>query len=177
MKLNENISRIKFLMETISSVDVIEQNVSDPRLIKILKNIENVTNQKFEQSHFDKEKSISGDLKIENGGLDSQALKAFQRLQSVCDKLFYDEDSYRTYERQAELFIEYVKKYGSIDGAMRLRAIPGFSQHHTGKAFDVKPIEARACVAQNANNFGFEFPYLGDGIRQKEPWHIYFSAK
>ena len=175
MNLQENILRIKELMET-KSEDVIEKYVSDKRLVDILKSIEKKHNVKFEDKHFISEIELSGDVKIENGGYDTLALEAFEKLKLECPSLYYDVDSYRTYERQAELFSAYIKKYGSIEGAMRLRAIPGFSQHHTGKAFDIKPVTVRDCVASNISKFGFVLPYTTDGVRVKEPWHIYYKG-
>ena len=155
--------------------DIVSKVVQDNRLVMILKKIEEDTGMRFTQLHFNNEMKISGGIKQENGSLDESALAAFENLKKDCPGLTYDEDSYRTYERQAELFTEYVKQYGSIEGAMRLRAIPGFSQHHTGKAFDVKPREIRDCVGINAKKHGFEFPYRETNIRVAEPWHIYFN--
>lgn len=148
-----------------------------PPLMRFWKKIETETGKEFTLKNLIDEVKISGLIKKENGGLESNAIKAFEELQKKCPELKMDEDSYRTYEKQTELFIEYVKKYGSIEGAMKLRAIPGFSQHHTGKAFDVKPKSVRACVKENAEKFGFTFPYIGQSYtRVAEPWHIYFKS-
>jgi LAS superfamily LD-carboxypeptidase LdcB len=177
VNLQEEILRIKSIMIINESIDVIKKNVSDTRLIEILKNIEETKKVNFTQAHFDNEKKLSGDVKPESGGYDQSALNAFKKLQQACKStgLYYDEDSYRTYEKQAELFKEYIDKFGSISGAMSLRAIPGYSQHHTGKSFDIEPYQARQCVKDNANKYGFIFPYTEDGIRKKEPWHIYYN--
>jgi hypothetical protein len=151
-------------------------NVDSSDLIEIWKEIQNVTGDKFTKEDFINEETLSGPIKLENGGMDPTTVEAFKKLQEDCPGLIMDEDSYRTYDRQKELFIEYVKKYGSIKKAMRLRAIPGFSQHHTGKAIDIEPDSVRACVAKNASKYGFEFPYKGENtLRVKEPWHIYFT--
>ena len=177
MNLQETIRKV--LREEINLTlknDVISKNVTDPTLIKTLIDIQKLTGEDFTQQHFDNEKKISGGEKKLASGLNQNALNAFKKLQQVCKGLTYDEDSYRTYKRQAQLFIEYIEKYGSIDGAMSLRAIPGFSQHHTGKAFDVEQYGSiQNCVAKRANKFGFIFPYAQEGIRQAEPWHIYYN--
>ncbi len=158
------------------SDSVIDNNVKDKRLVGILKKLEKETGKKFTQSHFDTEVELSGGIKKESGGYDESALNAFQEMQKMCKGLTYDEDSYRTYERQAELFKQYVLKFGSIEGAMRLRSIPGYSQHHTGKAFDIEQHgEVRSCVVKNASKYGFIFPYTKDNKREKENWHIYYN--
>ena len=178
MNLNEQTNRIKQMMGVINEVtnNIIDNNIKDPRLSSLLKKIETQTGKVFTQQHFDNEKKLSGDVKKESGGLDPNALKAFGQLQNACKGVTYDEDSYRTYEKQTDFFIEYIKKYGSIEGAMKLRSIPGFSQHHTGKAFDIEQIgPLRDCVGKNANKFGFIFPYTKNGIRVAEPWHIYYN--
>jgi hypothetical protein len=177
MNLQENIQRIKEIMELSNNLDnVIDTNVKDKRLVNILKKIEKETGKKFTQSHFDTEVELSGGIKQENGGYNKSALKAFEKLQKICKGLTYDEDSYRTYERQAELFKQYVIKYSSIEGAMKLRSIPGYSQHHTGKAFDVEQYGTiRSCVVKKASKYGFIFPYTKDGKRVKENWHIYYN--
>ena len=161
---------------------VIEKNINikEPqrsRLINVLKGLETKHHVKFTQKHFDDEVKLSGGIKLENGGYNPAALSAFKQLQQACKGkgLYYDEDSYRTYEKQGELFGLLLTKWGTIDKAMGLRSIPGYSQHHTGKAFDIKPDEARPAVAQNAAKFGFIFPYKEDGIRMAEPWHIYYN--
>lgn len=146
-------------------------------LMKYWKKIETETGKEISIKNLVDEVKLSGFIKNENGGLESNAIRAFKELQKKCPTLEMDEDSYRTYEKQTELFIEYVKKFGSIEEAMKLRAIPGFSQHHTGKAFDVEPKSIRACVKNNAKKFGFTFPYLGQNeTRVAEPWHIYFES-
>lgn len=161
---------------TDSKNTVIDNNITDPELRNILKSIEKRTGHKFTQQHFDNEKQISGDVKPMSSSYDVNALNSFKQLQKVCKDLTYDEDSLRSYQRQSELFIEYIQKYGSIDGAMKLRSIPGFSQHHTGKAFDIEQYGSiRDCVGKNASKFGFIFPYTKPGIRQTENWHIYYN--
>lgn len=75
---------------------------------------------------------------------------------------------YRSPERQAELYQQAVKKYGSPEAARNNVAPPGRSQHNHGNAADLKYLskDAREWVRQNAGNYGLAFP-LGH-----EPWHI-----
>ena len=170
-------TQLKTILEidSLESVDFMS-TVGNSDLIEIWKDIQNKTGDKFTKEDFINEETLSGSVKLENGGMDPNTVQAFEKLQKDCPGLIMDEDSYRTYERQKELFIQYVKKYGSIKNAMKLRAIPGFSQHHTGRAIDVEPDSVRACVARNASNYGFEFPYKGENsLRAKEPWHIFYT--
>lgn len=177
MNLQENISRIRQIMEVeASALNTLDYNIDIVRLVNILVDIQKKNNVKFTKKNFDDEIKISGYIKNENGGYKQEALTAFNELKKDCPGIKYNVDSYRTYERQAELFQEHIDLYGTIEGAMKLRAIPGFSQHHTGKAFDVGPRELRPCVAKNASKHGFIFPYKGgNDIRESEPWHIYYN--
>jgi hypothetical protein len=72
----------------------------------------------------------------------------------------------------------------SIENVQASNTIPGFSQHHTGKAFDIfsvdpswwdsKP-EVKKWVADNAIKYGFEITYKTNGIlRIAEPWHLFY---
>lgn len=82
---------------------------------------------------------------------------------------------YRSEERQAELYAEAVKKYGSPEAARKWVAPPGNSQHNHGNAVDIwwngqrldkAPAYVREWVHANAPNYGMRFP-MGH-----EPWHI-----
>lgn len=76
--------------------------------------------------------------------------------------------AYRSPERQAQLFQEAIKKYGSEQAARKWVAPPGKSQHNHGNAVDLGFVsdEARNWAHQNAQKFGLAFP-MGH-----EPWHI-----
>lgn len=82
---------------------------------------------------------------------------------------------YRSVERQAELWANALKKYGSPEAARKLVAPPGNSQHNHGRAadlgwkggkFSTAPKEVLEWVHANAGSYGLTFP-LGN-----EPWHI-----
>lgn len=74
----------------------------------------------------------------------------------------------RSTERQAELWAEALKKYGSPEEARKWVAPPGSSQHEKGTAADLSfgSEAARQFAHDNAGVYGLTFP-LGN-----EPWHI-----
>lgn len=75
---------------------------------------------------------------------------------------------YRSVERQQQLWLEALKKYGSPEAARKWVAPPGNSQHNKGNAADLgyRSDAARQWVHQNAVNFGLSFPL------SNENWHI-----
>ena len=75
---------------------------------------------------------------------------------------------FRSVERQQQLWLEALKKYGSPEAARKWVAPPGNSQHNRGNAADLgyKSDASRQWVHANANQFGLNFP-MGH-----EPWHI-----
>lgn len=76
--------------------------------------------------------------------------------------------AFRSVERQAELFEQAVRKYGSEAEARKWVAPPGKSNHNAGLAADLDFASpaARAWVHGNAARFGLGFPMSW------EPWHI-----
>ncbi len=100
--------------------------------------------------------------------------------------------AYRSESYQQQLFDEQVDSYISQNGLSRQDAIsatrltvmePGYSEHHTGLAFDItvpgvafKGTEQAAWLAENCWQYGFILRYAADkeditGILA-EPWHI-----
>jgi hypothetical protein len=75
---------------------------------------------------------------------------------------------FRSIERQQQLWLEALKKYGSPEVARKWVAPPGNSQHNAGNAADLgyKSDAARSWVHQNAGTFGLSFPM------SHEPWHV-----
>lgn len=82
---------------------------------------------------------------------------------------------YRSPERQAQLYQEALRKYGSPQAARRWVAPPGRSNHNHGKAVDISyngrslkhaPDNVRKWVHENAKKYGLHFPMA------HEPWHI-----
>jgi len=167
--------------------DIISQYVTDYRLEKILKEIENTLGENFTKEHFEYEINVSGEIKTESNGLLSEVVTAFNKMknESGCDNIFIKDVSYRTYETQKNMFIKEGKGQpigDRINFAMRRVAIPGYSQHHTGLAIDYGG-NANCLIKKTwpnkdfdqPNKWGFKLPYMSGGnIRMKEPWHLYY---
>ncbi|MBD9555664.1 D-alanyl-D-alanine carboxypeptidase family protein [Ensifer sp. ENS03] len=75
---------------------------------------------------------------------------------------------YRSVQRQEELWLQALQKYGSPEAARKWVAPPGNSQHNKGNAADLGygSDRAREWVHQNAGNFGLTFPL------SNENWHV-----
>lgn len=149
-----------------------------PELIPLYQEIETVLNDKFTQNHFDQEMAYSGGLKDVATGFSSDAVTSFKNmvknfgLAGVKIKT----NSFRDYVTQKDTFIYYaLKKPGhTINGGLRRAALPGFSQHHTGKAFDIS--SSNLVTDQMLSLYGFKRPYpIDTGFRMPEPWHIYYT--
>ena len=75
--------------------------------------------------------------------------------------------AYRSVERQAQLYADAVRKYGSEAAARKWVAPPGRSNHNRGLAVDLSYTgDGREWAHQNAYRFGLHFPM------DHEPWHI-----
>lgn len=75
---------------------------------------------------------------------------------------------YRSNERQAQLWQDALKKYGSPDAARKWVAPPGRSNHNHGNAADLKYLAPAALqwAHANAGKYGLAFPL------SNENWHI-----
>lgn len=75
---------------------------------------------------------------------------------------------FRSTERQQELWLQALKKYGSPEAARRWVAPPGRSNHNKGLAADLayNSDTARQWIHQNAGNYGLSFPL------KNENWHV-----
>ena len=90
---------------------------------------------------------------------------------------------YRSYGDQVKNFGNKAKSRG-VDNTQKANTIPGFSQHHTGKAFDIFSVDSgwwssnsdvKNWVADNAKKYGFDVTYKTQGpLRIAEPWHLYY---
>ena len=127
----------------------------------------------------------------EVSGLDSNAKTKMDELIRDCKKanpnVSYPDDivsDYRSYIDQVKNFGGKVKSGRSIENVQKSNAIPGFSQHHTGKAFDIFSTEeswwdsnpkVKTWVSDNASKYGFDVTYKTDGsLRVAEPWHLFY---
>jgi murein DD-endopeptidase MepM/ murein hydrolase activator NlpD len=142
------------------------------------------------QKHIDNELNQEGNWKPDNGGVDKTAEKKINELISDCKSKFPNisggvVSGYRSYDDQVTNFGTKAKKRG-IENTQKSVTLPGFSQHHTGKAFDIFSVEeswwnknndVKEWVANNAANYGFEVTYKKQGsLRIAEPWHLYYTG-
>ena len=144
-------------------------------------------NQEKSSETKNKETQKSGDLKDDR--LSEPILKAINDLIKKGVKKFGISgglvSGYRSYEDQVKNFANKVlKDKRTIDDVQSANTLPGFSQHHTGRAFDIystdtkwwdgKP-NVKKWVADNASKYGFEITYKTKGpLRIAEPWHLYY---
>jgi len=126
------------------------------------------------------------------GSVNNDAEKEIKKLIKDCKKKYsnvaYPDEivsGYRSYNDQVKNFGRKVKNDGrTIDDVQSYNTIPGFSQHHTGKAFDIFSTDpswwdtnsdVKKWVADNCENYGFEITYKVDGtLRKREPWHLFY---
>jgi len=142
------------------------------------------------QKHIDKELEQEGSWKEDAGSVNQQALTNINKLIKDCNSKFGYQggiaSGYRSYNDQVKNFGRKVKEDGrSIDNVQASNTIPGFSEHHTGKAFDIFSTEeswwdarpkVKNWVADNASNYGFRVTYKTPGtLRVVEPWHLYYT--
>lgn len=174
--LNEN--QFNFLNEELEGdLSVLNQYLkSKPELIPLYKEIEKTLNDKFKRQHFDNEILYSKGLKSLVPLLDSNAVKSFNQMVNKYKlECKIKKSSLRNYQTQKKIFIKMSKDHGGkINGGLRQASLPGFSQHHTGKAFDIT--NYNSVTDKMLNEFGFIRPYSKDtGFRMAEPWHILYT--
>lgn len=125
-------------------------------------------------------------------GENAKAKKALLKLQEAMRAAGFsisdDYSGYRSYETQADLYNTYVSTDGK-EAADRYSARPGYSEHQTGLAFDIKDEagqlltepEASKWLAENAYKYGFiiRFPEGGEESTgyMPESWHIRYIGK
>ena len=146
------------------------------------------------QKHIDKEYEQEGDIRLDAGGVNSEALKQIKKLIEDCkkanSKVRFPEgiaSDYRSYNKQVDNFGTKVRDAGrTIEDVQSLNCLPGFSQHHTGKAFDIFSTNTswwstnsgvKNWVANNCGKYGFDVTYKTKGkVREAEPWHLFFKG-
>ncbi|MDW9841309.1 phage tail protein [Sinorhizobium meliloti] len=106
-----------------------------------------------------------------NGMADAFAQKLAKMLASMPDDLKGSvtiNSGYRSIERQQQLWLDALKKYGTPEAARKWVAPPGNSQHNKSNAADLGYASdaARKWMHANAGNFGLSFPLAN------ENWHI-----
>ena len=178
MELYEQINRIKGLMlnESDENVTVLQKYLgNNQELIKKYTEIENTLGDKFTEDHFKQEIAYSGPLKQLSNGILPETLEAFNSMKKNVPTISISDNSWRDYDKQKETLITYSKKYGgTISGGLKQAALPGFSQHHTGRAIDVK--NYRNLTPDLLKQYGFVVSYpTQTSFRVAEPWHIYYT--
>ena len=148
-----------------------------PELIPLYQEIETKLGDKFAQEHFDSEIAYSGGLKTVGSGLSSDAVRSFNNMVKKYNLkgVRIKGNSFRDHVKQKDTFIEMaIKNGGKIKNGLRQAALPGFSQHHTGKAFDIS--SSGLVTDKMLSSFGFKRPYpIDTGFRMPEPWHILYT--
>lgn len=129
--------------------------------------------------------SIGKSVYKENILLEKNAANSFFKMRDDAKKNNIDltfVSGYRTFDKQKKIFLDRLKK-NSFDVVIKTVKVPGFSQHHTGRAIDfisnLKNFEYSKqfkWLKQNANKYGF---YLSYGKNNKnmyyEPWHWFYK--
>ena len=165
-----------------------------PNIQKLIDKLKTDWGVSVTQSHIDKEYDMEGDVRPDAGAVDSQAEKKIMELIKDCKKanpnVTYPVDiksGYRSYTDQVKNFGKKVRDEGrSIDNVQASNCLPGFSQHHTGKAFDIFSVETswwnsnsdvKKWVANNCKKYGFEVTYTKTNeLRVPEPWHLFYTG-
>jgi len=122
------------------------------------------------------------------------AMSAWKRMKKEAraeEIRLYIVSAFRSIARQSEI-IERKRRNGiSEKEILRVNALPGFSEHHTGRALDLNTPDspelkesfedspAFRWLMQNASRFGFRLSYPREnkyGISY-EPWHWFYMGK
>jgi D-alanyl-D-alanine carboxypeptidase/Peptidase family M23 len=124
--------------------------------------------------------------------LDKDAAADFDRMRSDASADGVDLNivsGYRSVDSQKELWDRQVAKRGSESEAAHVSAPPGYSEHHTGYAFDVgsgrsvnldsgfAKTPAYKWLKKKAKNYGFKQSFTGSSGVQNEPWHWSYVGK
>jgi LAS superfamily LD-carboxypeptidase LdcB/peptidoglycan hydrolase-like protein with peptidoglycan-binding domain len=154
-----------------------------------LKKLEKKINRQITDDDVRKELNQEKNWTKDNGGVDSKAKSQIDKLLSKLKEKFPNINAklvsgYRSYDDQVSNFGGKVNSGRSFDNVQRAVTLPGFSQHHTGKAFDIISVEeswwdnnsdVEDWVKNNCGKFGFDVTYKTSGVlRQREPWHLYY---
>ncbi len=135
--------------------------------------------------------SQENSAKLANNALDalnSMADDFYNSPNGNNDLFIYDDDGYRTYQEQQELYQAAIEKYGSEAAAQSHCALPGTTEHHTGLSVDlyVYTIDGKmynldsaanggsfSWIYENCYKYGFVLRYSSDvsGVSY-EPYHF-----
>jgi D-alanyl-D-alanine carboxypeptidase len=174
-----------------------DEKLIDTRLPKNIQDLMDKLKSKWgvviTQSHIDKEYEMEGNVRPDAGSVNKTAENKIKELIKDCKTAYpnvnYPADiksGYRNYDTQVDNFGKKVKNDGrSIENVQASNCLPGFTQHHTGRAFDIfsvdtswwdKNSKVKEWVADNCKNYGFEVTYTKPNkLRIPEPWHLYYK--
>ena len=93
--------------------------------------------------------------------------------------------AFRSFDYQKQIIARKLAAGQTIDQILRVSTLPGFSEHHTGRAIDIntpgclpltetfEPTAAYIWLNQHAHSFGFQLSYPRDNLHGVifEPWH------
>ena len=113
------------------------------------------------------------------------AAESFDKLQAYAitqGVSFYPYSTYRSYKTQEIIYNRYVKIDG-VNKADTYSARPGYSEHQTGLAVDIRSTGYNELIAKhyswlkdNSYKYGFIIRYTKDNENitgyQEEPWHL-----
>jgi len=168
----------------------INDNKLPPDVEAAINKLKKTYNLNITQNHIDKEFKQEGETRKDAGGVNieaqSEVLKLIKDCKTANPSVNYPANivsSYRSYSQQISNFGTKAKSRG-IEDTQASNTLPGFSQHHTGKAFDIFSTEeswwdanpsVEKWVANNAKKYGFDVTYKTQGpVRKPEPWHLYY---
>jgi D-alanyl-D-alanine carboxypeptidase len=115
----------------------------------------------------------------------AEAWRALQAAASQDNVVLRPVSAFRSVAYQADVIRQKLSTGRSVDMILRVNALPGYSEHHTGRALDVttpgaKPVDetfensaAFAWLRHHAGRFGFTLSYPRDNAlgMAYEPWH------
>ena len=184
--INEEIIRVKELMGILNE----DITVNIPEIIKSkLRSVETKYNVKITDANVNDELNQESQYYEDNGGEDTKAREQIDKLVSKLKQAFPKINkgvvsAYRSYDKQVDTFGSNIARDGGVSKRQKYSALPGFSQHHTGKTFDIVSVEpswwnensdVKKWVVNNCGDFGFKISYPIDGVlRKAEPWHLYY---
>lgn len=176
------------------NLDIDKDDYSDPVVIK--KYSDEVLVNKHRQLSKDYEPSDLVKIDAKYAALKNQkasriAVNAFISMYKAAEKEGYGlviNSSYRSYDDQEEICNQYKELYGD-SYVQKYVALPGFSEHQTGLAFDIGSTKSNVFanskeyewVQDNAYKYGFiqRFPKGYEDITgfRAEPWHYRYVGK
>ena len=132
--------------------------------------------------------TVGKDIHGRNLQLDSIAVEEFLKMKDHAERdsiKLRVASSFRTFDYQSKIIYKKLKRGLSIEHILKENTLPGYSEHHTGRAVDFIAIDQTSLsvnfektetfkwLVNNANQYGFYLSYPKDnkeGIMY-EPWH------